>query len=45
MEKHEASLPFPDLLLLKDGRSIKTDTYYKPTDTKQYFHFRTLTND
>ena len=40
MEKHDEALPFLDILIIKEGRSIKTDIYYKPTDTKQYLHFR-----
>ena len=40
MEKSHEKLPFLDLLLIKDGSSITTDLYCKPTDTHQYLDFR-----
>ncbi|XP_028395827.1 uncharacterized protein LOC114519844 [Dendronephthya gigantea] len=39
MEVHESQLPFLDILLCKDGRTIYTDIYYKGTDSHQYLDF------
>ena len=40
MEKSYDTLPFLDILIIKDGSSITTDLYCKPTDTHQYLDFR-----
>lgn len=39
MEAHETQLPFLDILLCKDGKTIYTDIYYKRTDSHQYLDF------
>ena len=39
MDYSEKCLPFLDILVIKDHTEIKTDIYYKPTDTKQYLTF------
>jgi hypothetical protein len=36
MEKSTAELPFLDILIIKQGRKIITDLYYKKTDSHQY---------
>ncbi|MCG8430695.1 MAG: GIY-YIG nuclease family protein, partial [Candidatus Omnitrophica bacterium] len=33
-------LPFLDVLVIREGKKIITDLFSKPTDTKQYLHFR-----
>lgn len=40
MEYSDEQIPFLDILLLRDGEQIITDIYHKPTDTKQYLHFK-----
>lgn len=35
----DKSMPFLDILVIKDGENIITDIYHKPTDTKQYLNF------
>ena len=39
METSSTSIPFLDILVLKQGECINTDIYYKPTDTHQYLDF------
>ena len=39
IEKSEKQLPFLDILLVKTGTQLKTDIYFKVTDTKQYLNF------
>ncbi|XP_071152298.1 uncharacterized protein [Mytilus edulis] len=39
METSDTQLPFLDFLILKSGRHIKTDIYYKSTDAHQYLNF------
>ena len=39
IEKSEKQLPFLDILLVKTDTQLKTDTYFKVTDTKQYLNF------
>ena len=39
IEKSKTHLPFLDILLLKYGTQLKTDIYFKVTDTKQYLNF------
>ncbi len=34
------SCPFLDVMVIKEGQTIKTDLYSKPTDAKRYVHFR-----
>ena len=38
IEKSEKQLPFLDILLVKTGVQLKTDIYFKVTDTKQYLN-------
>ena len=38
-EKSANQLPFLDILVIKDGEEIKTDIFYKETDTHQYLNF------
>ena len=40
MEKNEKTLPFLDILIIKEGAKIITDLYCKETDTHQYLDFR-----
>ena len=40
MEYNEKTLPFLDILLIKEGAKIMTDLYCKETDTHQYLDFR-----
>ncbi|XP_062576664.1 uncharacterized protein LOC134238563 [Saccostrea cucullata] len=39
MEISENKLPFLDILIIKEGRKIITDLYYKSTDSHQYLIF------
>lgn len=39
MEQNEDGLPFLDIFVKRNGLSITTDIYYKPTDTKQYLDY------
>ncbi len=39
-EHSNKNCPFLDVMVIKEGRSIKTDLYSKPTDAKRYVHFR-----
>ena len=46
IEKSEKKqLPFLDVLLVKTGTQLKTDIYFKVTDTKQYLIFIHVTPD
>ena len=38
METSDTKLPFLDILILKTGRKITTDIFYKPTDTHTHTH-------
>ena len=40
IEIGENELPFLDILVKREGSNIITDIYHKPTDTKQYLHFK-----
>lgn len=39
-EQSPDSIPFLDILVIKTGRKLSTDIYYKPTDTKQYLNYK-----
>ena len=39
LESSDTKLPFLDALVVKEGKTLSTDIYYKPTDTHQYLHF------
>jgi len=39
-ESSETRIPFLDVLVMKKGNVLVTDIYSKPTDTKQYLHFK-----
>ena len=39
IEKSKKQLPFLDILLVKTGTQLKTDIYFKVTDTKKYLNF------
>ena len=39
IEYSDERLPFLDILIIKENNCIKTDIYYKPSDTKQYLLF------
>ena len=39
-EQSDTNCPFLDVMVIKEGRKIKTDLYNKPTDSKRYVHFR-----
>ena len=39
IESNHEKLPFIDVLLYKQGNSLKTDVFYKETDTNQYLNF------
>ena len=39
IENSEKQLPFLDILLVKTGTQLKTDIYFKVTDTKRYLNF------
>ncbi|XP_061190017.1 uncharacterized protein LOC133197844 [Saccostrea echinata] len=39
VEKSGLELPFSDILIIKEGRKIITDLYYKKTDSHQYLVF------
>ncbi|XP_048246899.1 uncharacterized protein LOC125377449, partial [Haliotis rufescens] len=39
MESSESKIPFLDVLVVKEDTKLKTDIYYKPTDTHQYLQF------
>ncbi|XP_062587971.1 uncharacterized protein LOC134249655 [Saccostrea cucullata] len=39
LEKSRLELPFLDILIIKEGRKIITDLYYKKTDSHQYLVF------
>ena len=39
LESSDTKLPFLDVLVIKEGTTLSTDIYYKPTDTHQYLHF------
>ena len=40
MEHSLKELPFLDILIKTVNDQIITDIYHKPTDTQEYFHFR-----
>ena len=40
LEHSSTEITFLDVKLTKQGEKIITDIYHKPTDTKQYLHFR-----
>ena len=40
MEHNKNVLPFLDIKVVRQGNSITTDIYYKPTDSKQYLNFK-----
>lgn len=40
MEKSETEVAFLDISIKKEGKNVITDIYHKPTDTKQYLHFK-----
>ena len=40
MDQSDATISFLDIQLIKQGETIITDIFHKPTDTKQYLHFR-----
>jgi hypothetical protein len=39
LESSDTKLLFLDVLVIKEGTTLSTDIYYKPTDTHQYLHF------
>ena len=39
MESHTQHIPFLDCTIIKNGTDIKTDVFYKPTDSKAYLLF------
>jgi hypothetical protein len=39
IQSNTVNLPFLDILIIKDNKTIYTDIYYKETDSKQYLNF------
>jgi hypothetical protein len=39
MDVNEKQLPFLDCIVMKNGNTIETDIFYKPTDSKTYLLF------
>ena len=40
MEASDTQLPFLDIMINKEGKTIFMDIYSKPTDSKRYFSFK-----
>ena len=40
LETNEKNISFLDVMVIKQGSRVVTDIYSKPTDTKQYLHFK-----